>query len=139
MDDNMPKPALEELLANWEGNYKKGLLTFWLLLILHGREAYAFEMSGLIAEFSQNTITADEKSIYRALNRFEKLGIVVSSWQDSEIGPRRRYYRLTATGSELLRQFIRRNILLFQTEDVSNFIHEVLIETDLAPEGGARV
>jgi DNA-binding PadR family transcriptional regulator len=132
MEELLSKPALEELLANWEGNYKKGLLTFWLLLILHGREAYAFEMSSLIVEYSRNTITADEKSIYRALNRFEDLGIVASSWRDSEIGPKRRYYRLTLTGIELLRQFIQRNILLFQTEDVSKLIHGVLDETDLS-------
>ena len=132
MSDLLSKPALEELLANWEGNYKKGLLTFWLLLILHGREAYAFEMSSLIIEYSRNTITADEKSIYRALNRFEDLGIVASSWRDSEIGPKRRYYRLTTTGIEMLRKFIQRNILLFQTEDVSKLIHGVLDETDLS-------
>jgi PadR family transcriptional regulator PadR len=132
MDELLSKPALEELLANWEGNYKKGLLTFWLLLILHGREAYAFEMSSLIVEYSRNTITADEKSIYRALNRFEDLGIVASSWRDSEIGPKRRYYRLTVKGIELLQHFIQRNILLFQTEDVSKLIHGVLDETDLS-------
>jgi DNA-binding PadR family transcriptional regulator len=124
----MTNHRLEDLLSTWEGNYKKGLLTFWLLLILHEREAYAFEMSNLVSDLSRETISADEKSVYRALNRFENLGIVVSRWQDSEIGPRRRYYRLTEMGEDLLRMFIRRNILLFQSEPLSTRIQNALIE-----------
>jgi PadR family transcriptional regulator len=120
------QPQLEELLSTWEGNYKKGLLTLWLLLILHEREAYAFEMSRLVSELSQGTITADENSIYRAMNRFEQLGIVASSWHDSEVGPQRRYYRLSPIGLEMLRTFLRRNILLFQTEEVSKRIRAVV-------------
>jgi len=122
----MMKPALEDLLSKWEVNYKKGLLTFWILLILYEREAYAFEMGQLVSDLSLGTIIADENSIYRALNRFENLGIVISSWRDSDIGPRRRYYRLTETGEELLRLFIRRNILLFQSEPVSDRIAKIL-------------
>lgn len=122
----MTEPKIEELLTTWEGNYKKGLLTLWLLLILSDREAYAFEMSRLISELSQGTITADENSLYRAMNRFEELGLVTSSWHDSEVGPQRRYYRLSLIGLELLRRFLRRNILLFQTESVSKRIQAVL-------------
>jgi DNA-binding PadR family transcriptional regulator len=119
-------PDLQELLEAWEGNYKKGLLTFWLLLLLHDREAYAFEMSRLVGENSQGTVTADENSIYRALNRFQDMGIVKSSWQESDVGPPRRYYRLTEKGLELLRAFIRRNILLFQNEPTAGRIQAVL-------------
>ena len=75
----MTESDFEELLATWEGNYKKGLLTFWLLLILHEREAYAFEMSTLIAGLSRETIVADDNSIYRALKRFLRKSIT-KSW-----------------------------------------------------------
>ncbi len=122
----MAKPDLDDLLSAWEGNYKKGLLTFWLLLLLHERESYAFEMSRLVADASRGTIRADENSIYRAFNRFEGLGLVASSWQESDVGPPRRYYRLTKTGHELLRAFIRRNVLLFQDEAVARRIQAAL-------------
>ncbi len=122
----MAKLELDSLLAAWEENYKKGLLTFWLLLLLHEREAYAFEMSGLVSQASRGTIRADENSIYRALNRFEDMGLVASSWHDSDLGPPRRYYRLTDTGRQLLRAFIQRNVLLFQQEDVARRIQAVL-------------
>jgi len=122
----MDTEHLNDLLDTWEGNYKKGLLTFWLLLILHEREAYAFEMSDLIQEVSNKTIQADEKSVYRALNRFEKLGLVGSSWRNSDVGPPRRYYCLSRNGSLLLQSFIRRNILLFQDADIQDRIQKVL-------------
>ncbi|MGB7539786.1 MAG: PadR family transcriptional regulator, partial [Anaerolineales bacterium] len=64
---------VDDLLKNWEEVYKKGLLTFWLLLFLHERPAYAYEASAAIGELSNGTILADENSMYRALNRFESL------------------------------------------------------------------
>jgi PadR family transcriptional regulator PadR len=116
----------EELLETWEGNYKKGLLTFWLLMILHQRKAYAFEMTGLVSELSGGMFSVDEKSIYRSLKRFTNLGITSSSWEESEIGPQRRYYQLTELGVKLLQVFIRRNILVFQTEEVAGRIRGAL-------------
>ena len=104
---------VDELLTNWEEVYKKGLLTFWILLFLHEREAYAYEMSAAINELSAGAISADENSIYRALNRFESLDIIKSELRNSELGPQRRYYHLTVTGKTLLTKFIERNILVF--------------------------
>jgi DNA-binding PadR family transcriptional regulator len=122
----MTSKKLDELLSAWEENYKKGLLTFWLLLILQSRETYAFEMAQLVGEASQGTVTADEKSIYRALNRFEDLKLVTSTWRDSEVGPPRRYYSLTEVGLELLQAFVQRNILLFQSKPVAQRIQAAL-------------
>lgn len=126
----MTESDFDELLANWEGNYKKGLLTFWLLLILHEREAYAFEMSTLIAKLSGETIIADDNSIYRALNRFEEIGIVSSTWRESDIGPRRRYYRISALGLQLLQAFISRNILRFNEEEIARRIQAVMADSN---------
>jgi|WetSurMetagenome_2_1015567.scaffolds.fasta_scaffold589235_1 PadR family transcriptional regulator, regulatory protein PadR len=115
-----------ELLSNWEDVYKKGLLTFWLLLFLHHRPAYAYEAGAEVEKLSQGTVSADENSIYRALNRFESLGLVKSELLESDIGPKRRYYRLTTSGSELLAGFIRRNILIFENADVRERLQGVL-------------
>ena len=120
---------VSELLKNWEEVYKKGLLTFWLLLFLYERPAYAYEASGAISELSQGTIAADEKSMYRALKRFESLGIVESELRQSSIGPQRRYYSLTQMGVTLLARFIRRNLLVFETASVSERIQAVLSGT----------
>lgn len=116
---------LNQLLQQWEDSYKKGLLSFWMLLLLHGRVTYAYEMTAMIAAMSQNTVVADEKSIYRALRRFEENGIVQSRLQNSEIGPPRRYYSLTPLGQQLLALFIKRNIHIFIQPDVAAAIDSV--------------
>ncbi|HRQ38231.1 MAG TPA: PadR family transcriptional regulator [Chloroflexota bacterium] len=116
---------LDDLLQQWEDNYKKGLLSFWMLLLLHGRTAYAYEMTAMIAEMSQGTVTADEKSIYRALKRFEENGLIQSQTQNSDVGPPRRYYTLTSSGQQLLARFIERNIRIFARPDVAAAIDSV--------------
>ncbi len=115
----MDEQALTTLLEQWESVYKKGLLTFWALLLLHERPMYVFEMGQALETASRGTISADERSLYRALRRFERAGFVDSQWQASDVGPRRRYYRLSELGTELLRRFAQRNILLFQEPDVA--------------------
>jgi len=117
---------VEELLKKWEEAYKKGLLSFWLLLLLYERPSYAYELGAAVNEVSQGTVTADEKSIYRALNRFQSMGLVQSELQLSKIGPQRRYYRLTERGTTLLIEFTRRNILVFETPSVTERVQAVL-------------
>jgi DNA-binding PadR family transcriptional regulator len=121
----MGTQTLEHLLAQWEDTYKKGLLSFWLLLLLAQRRAYPYEMKDAIAEISRNTIRAEENSIYRALRRLAESGIVGSEVQPSESGPDRRYFFLTPLGSELLAAFTRRNISIFQHPEVTFLLEQV--------------
>ena len=116
---------IKDLLGKWEEVYKKGLLTFWLLLLLHERPSYPYEIGQAIRELSLETISADDNSIYRALSRFEGMGIVSSELQKSDTGPARRYYRLTDQGRQLLVDFITRNILIFAQPTVSERIQAV--------------
>ena len=129
----MDQETLLILLDQWESVYKKGLLTFWVLLLLYERPSYVFEMGQQLGIISQGSISADEKSLYRALRRFEAMGVVESSWQPSEVGPRRRYYALTDLGSALLRQFAERNVLIFQEQAVVERLEALLQDKD----GGA--
>ena len=122
----MDEEALQALLEQWEIVYKKGLLTFWLLLMLHERAMYVFEMGQELASFSQGTVTADEKSLYRALRRFKATGLVDSTWRPSNVGHRRRYYHLTPLGTELLRRFVQRNIMIYQAPAIVSGISRLL-------------
>jgi PadR family transcriptional regulator, regulatory protein PadR len=122
----MANTDISDLLTKWEESYKKGLLSFWILLLLYERPSYPYEMSAEVAKISQGTISVDDNSIYRALNRFESVGIVKSELQQSSTGPQRRYYSLTNTGKTLLSEFIQRNIQVFETPSVSERIATVL-------------
>lgn len=55
-------------------------------------------MGDALERLSHGAVTADEKSLYRALRRFEASGLVGSTWRPSDVGPQRRYYRLTELG-----------------------------------------
>jgi PadR family transcriptional regulator PadR len=117
---------ISELLNKWEETYKKGLLSFWILLLLYERPSYPYEMSAEVAKISQSTISVDDNSIYRALNRFEAVGIVKSELQQSNTGPQRRYYSLTTKGKALLTEFIQLNIQVFETPAVAERMATVL-------------
>ncbi len=114
------------LLAQWEETYKKGLLSFWLLLLLAQRKAYPYEIKAAINEMSRNTINADENSIYRALNRLADSGVLDSELLPSGTGPSRRYFFLTDLGRELLNRFIARNILVFEHPQVADLIQKTI-------------
>ena len=122
----MANDDIGELLNKWEETYKKGLLSFWILLLLYERSSYPYEMSAEVSKISQGTILVDDNSIYRAPNRFESVCIVRSELQQSSTGPQRRYYSLTNTGKTLLTEFIQRNIQVFETPSVSERIVAVL-------------
>ncbi len=127
-------PETDNLLEKWEAVYKKGLLSLWMLLVLHRRPAYAFEMNTLIQQLSQGTISADDNSLYRALSRFEDMGLVASELQPSPSGPARRYYNLTPAGCQLLSRFIERNVLIFRNEEVEMELKKVIADGDVKRE-----
>lgn len=118
------------VLAQWEEVYKRGLLTFWILLLLNEREMYAYEMRASIAEVSQGTIDVDDNSIYRALKRFSQAGFVRSDLRASTAGPARRYFTLTSRGRALLAGFIERNLLVFQSPRVVKMVRRVVDQAD---------
>lgn len=128
----MANDDISDLLTKWEETYKKGLLSFWILLLLYERPSYPYEMSAEVAKISQGSISVDDNSIYRALNRFEAVGIVKSELQQSNTGPQRRYYSLTNKGKTLLIEFIQRNIQVFETPFVSERIATVLRDSTQA-------
>jgi len=122
----MAQPNTQDLLNQWEESYKKGLLSFWILFSLTQRSMYAYEMKEEIVNFSQGSISADDNSIYRALRRFTTTGLIKGTMEPSPSGPDRKYFSLTPLGTDLLCQFIERNILVFQSEQILNAIQSYL-------------
>ncbi len=121
----MSEDKVETMLRQWEQSYKRGLLSFWILLLLNEREMYAYEMRDEIREMSLGAMVADDNSIYRALKRFAGAGLIRSEKRPSEVGPPRRYFALTEMGRELLAAFIQRNVLVFQQPQVLKAIENV--------------
>jgi transcriptional regulator len=55
-----------------------------------------------IQQFSQGVLDVNQGSLYPALQRLEKDGLITSEWRTSEHNRQARYYRLTASGRRAL-------------------------------------
>ncbi|MDO8485463.1 MAG: helix-turn-helix transcriptional regulator [Candidatus Limnocylindrales bacterium] len=80
----------------------KGTTTLLILSVLREGELYGYEIAARIRERSLAFIDPGEGWLYPALHRLEAEGALEATWRESEIGPRRRYYRLTRKGSRML-------------------------------------
>ncbi len=112
----------QELLEAWEETYKKGQLSFWLFLALKEGEKYTDEIRAFISGSTRGTLTCEEQSLYRTLRKYRELGMVDFRTGPGAGGPERKYYFLTALGSELLRRFTERNIMLFYDPQIQQLI-----------------
>lgn len=112
----------QELLDAWEETYKKGQLSFWLFLALKEGAKYADEIRTFIGDSTRGTLSCEEQSLYRTLRKYRELGMVDFRPGPGAGGPERKYYFLTALGTELLQRFTERNILLFYDKDIHELI-----------------
>jgi PadR family transcriptional regulator PadR len=79
------------------GDLLRGHLDGLLLAVLADAPAHGYELSRRLAERSGGELGVPEGSLYPALHRLERGGLVESSWS-TEAGRRRRIYRLTRAG-----------------------------------------
>lgn len=101
----------EQVIEVWEGEYKKGLLTFWILLALHDGEKHMREIKQFIECDATTNLEVDEKSVYRSIGRLRKMGLIAHREVDSSHGgPALKLNYLTSEGTIALQQFYRRNI-----------------------------
>lgn len=99
-----------KLLEGWEEVFKRGQLTLWILLALKDRSKHMAEIKDFIFDATKGTLGADDKSLYRALRRFDKADMVDFKMVPSRSGPELKVYDLTETGRNVLDIFVKRNI-----------------------------
>ncbi len=64
--------------------------------------ANGYEIAKAIERLSDSVLAVDHGSLYPALHRLEKNGLVTGQWQISSTNRRARFYRLTPVGKEQL-------------------------------------
>lgn len=82
----------------------KGTLEGCVLAVIAQKETYGYAISQQLQAYGFGTIT--EGTIYPLLLRLEKNALVQASHRPSELGPRRKYYRLTPQGRAELDAFL---------------------------------
>jgi len=113
---------LDELLNSWENTYKKGQLTLWIFMSLQENKKYVEEIKNFIQEKSKGSIKCEEQSLYRALRKYEHINVLTYELKEGNKGPDRKYYYLTELGQKLYKQFVNRNIKLFFSEEIINYL-----------------
>ncbi len=80
---------------------RKGLLEYCTLLCLSKGEAYTSEILTIL---QQADLLVVEGTLYPLLSRMKTNGLLEYRWQESPTGPPRKYYKITATGEEVLKE-----------------------------------
>ena len=95
----MPSPASEDsLLINWQTQIRKGLLELCILNLLRGSRMYGYDLVKRLAGVPG--LLVSEGTIYPLLARLRRAGWVRCELVESDAGPARKYYRLTAAGRD---------------------------------------
>ena len=80
---------------------RKGLLEFLVLKIISADRVYAAD---ILKELNATEFATQEGTLYPLLSKLRREELVDYEWKESEAGPPRKYYKLTAKGREQLRE-----------------------------------
>jgi PadR family transcriptional regulator PadR len=80
---------------------RKGLLEFLVLKIVASDKVY---VADILKQLSETEFATQEGTLYPLLSKMRREGLVDHEWKESEAGPPRKYYALTAKGREQLHE-----------------------------------
>jgi PadR family transcriptional regulator PadR len=78
---------------------RKGLLEYLILKIVSADKVYAAD---ILKRLSDTDFTTQEGTLYPLLSKMRRDGLLDYEWQESDAGPPRKYYELTAKGRSQL-------------------------------------
>jgi len=80
---------------------RKGLLEFLLLQIIAAEKVY---VADILRQLAETEFATQEGTLYPLLSKMRREGLLDYEWKESEAGPPRKYYELTAKGRDQLRE-----------------------------------
>ncbi len=89
-------------MTGWSREIRKGAIQLCLLAQLRQRRMYGFEIIRVLRERSNGFFDLKEGTLYPALHRLEKRGLVEAETVAQEGRPPRKYYHLTLAGAAAL-------------------------------------
>src|SRR6478672_617852 len=78
----------------------RGSLEPIVLEVIAGGATYGYEIAKAIGEASGGKLLAQQGTLYPALHRLEKKGLLASLWETSPSGRKRKHYKLTPLGKK---------------------------------------
>lgn len=90
-------------IEDWKSQIKRGTLEYCVLLLIAQKDRYGYEIMSELGKYP--IVTAKESTTYPLLRRLEKDQHLRSYWKETSEGlPPRKYYSITPTGEEYVRQ-----------------------------------
>jgi len=83
-------------------NLPQGTLDLLILRTLAPGPQHGWAISQRIQQISMDSVEVQQGSLYPALHRLERRGLVKAEWGESDNNRRARYYRLTPAGRKQL-------------------------------------
>jgi len=77
-----------------------GTLELLILRLLRDQKRHGYEIAKRIQLLSNDKFIVGQGSLYPALHRLVKKGLIASSWGESETGRKVKYYELTTSGRQ---------------------------------------
>ena len=93
----MPKQPLSRI------ELLQGTLDFIILQTLRWGPRHGYGLSQMIRASSNDSLRVDTGSLYPALHRLERRGVISEAWGETDTGRQAKYYTLTAAGRAHLR------------------------------------
>lgn len=84
-----------------QAQMRKGVLELCILSILSQGDAYPTE---IIEKLKETKLVVVEGTLYPLLTRLKNAGLLGYHWEESTSGPPRKYYKLSETGEQYLKE-----------------------------------
>jgi len=85
------------------GPMRKGLLEFLILKVIDADRVY---VADILRKLADTEFATQEGTLYPLLSRMRRDGLVDYDWKESDSGPPRKYYALTANGQAQLAELV---------------------------------
>ena len=102
--------------VNMVSQIRKGVLEYFILLLLSSGKAYS---SDIIARLKEANLIVVEGTLYTLLNRLRREGKLDYEWIESTQGPPRKYYFITDFGKET------RNAISIAWDEITNTVNHL--------------
>ena len=89
-------------MAKLKDDLLQGTLDMLILRVLISGENHGWAIAQRIQQISDDVLVVEEGSLYPALFRLEREGLLESEWGQSENNRRAKFYRLTKSGRKQL-------------------------------------
>ena len=90
-------------MANTKSELLQGTLDLLILQVVALGPIHGYAIARRIQQISRNRLEIQQGSLYPALYRLERKGLIASEWGESENKRKAKYYSLTATGRKQLK------------------------------------